>query len=33
MMEGDPCDFEGGWKAMENGPRLLLRLGELTWGV
>ena len=32
MMEGDPWDFKEGLEAMENGPRLLLRLGELTWG-
>ena len=30
---GDPWDFKEGWETMEKGPRLLLRLGELTWGV
>ena len=29
---GDPWDFKEGWEAMTRGPRLLLRLGELTWG-
>ena len=26
------CNFKEGWEVMTRGPRLLLRLGELTWG-
>ena len=33
MMEKGSWDFKEGWEAMNRGPRLLLRLGELTWGV
>ena len=32
MMEGGPWDFKERWEAMKRVPRLLLRLGELTWG-